>query len=105
MFVQVIQGTTKEAEALREQRLGGSGSSCPGPQGSSEPRGGVSYDGEFITAARFESEEAAQRNSQRPEQGRWWSETQPSMAKLASTTRPTWTSSWTEARMMQASCR
>src|SRR5262249_61364685 len=37
--------------------------------------GGVTDDGRFIALARFESEDAARRNSERPEQGRWWSET------------------------------
>jgi len=76
MFVQVIQGTTREAEALREQRARWERELMPGAAGFLGATGGVSYDGEFITAARFESEEAAQRNSQRPEQDRWWSETQ-----------------------------
>ncbi|PVG84375.1 hypothetical protein DDE18_01765 [Nocardioides gansuensis] len=33
---------------------------------------GVTDDGTFIALARFESEEAAQRSSDRPEQGAWW---------------------------------
>jgi hypothetical protein len=32
-------------------------------------------DGRFIALARFESEEAARRNSDRPEQDKWWTET------------------------------
>ena len=32
-------------------------------------------DGVLVALARFESEEAAQRNSDRPEQGAWWEET------------------------------
>jgi hypothetical protein len=35
----------------------------------------VTDDGRFVGLARFESEEAARRNSGRPEQGRWWMET------------------------------
>jgi hypothetical protein len=35
----------------------------------------VTEDGRFIALARFESEEAARRNSGRPEQDRWWAET------------------------------
>jgi hypothetical protein len=35
----------------------------------------VTEDGRFIALARFESEEAARRNSDRPEQDRWWAET------------------------------
>jgi hypothetical protein len=35
----------------------------------------VTEDGRFIALARFESEEAARRNSDRPEQDQWWAET------------------------------
>jgi hypothetical protein len=35
----------------------------------------VTEDGRFIALARFESDEAARANSDRPEQDRWWSET------------------------------
>jgi hypothetical protein len=36
---------------------------------------GVTEDGRFIELARFESEQAARRNSDRPEQDQWWTET------------------------------
>ena len=36
---------------------------------------GVTEDGRFIAVVRFESEEDARRNRDRPEQDRWWSET------------------------------
>jgi hypothetical protein len=36
---------------------------------------GITDDGTVIAVARFESAEAADRNSQRPEQGEWWAET------------------------------
>lgn len=75
MFVQVIQGRTKEAEALRDQRSRWERDLKPGAEGFLGSTGGVSYDGEFILVARFENEEAAQRNSRRPEQDQWWSET------------------------------
>ena len=35
----------------------------------------MTEDGRFIALARFASEEAAQRNSQRPEQDQWWTQT------------------------------
>ena len=37
---------------------------------------GVTDGGRFIAVVRFESAAAAQANSQRPEQGRWWGETE-----------------------------
>jgi hypothetical protein len=36
---------------------------------------GVTPDGRGIALARFESADAARRNSERPEQGQWWAET------------------------------
>ena len=33
-------------------------------------------DGTLVLLARFESEEAARANSERPEQGEWWAETE-----------------------------
>jgi hypothetical protein len=36
---------------------------------------GLTGDGQFVALARFESEEAARRNSVRPEQDQWWMET------------------------------
>ena len=36
---------------------------------------GVTDDGTFVALARFESPEAAQQNSDRPEQGAWWEQT------------------------------
>jgi len=45
---------------------------APGWLGSTA---GVTEDGRFVALARFESAEAARRNSDRPEQGQWWMET------------------------------
>jgi hypothetical protein len=47
----------------------------PGSIGWLGSTAGVTEDGRFIALARFESEEAARRNSDRPEQDRWWAET------------------------------
>ena len=46
----------------------------PGAIGFVGSTGGVTDDGEFIVLARFESEDAAQKNSQRPEQDAWFKE-------------------------------
>jgi hypothetical protein len=75
MFAQVIQGRTSDAEGvraafdrwieeLRPESIGWLGSTV-----------GITDDGTVIAVARFESAEAAERNGQRPEQGRWWEET------------------------------
>ena len=75
MFVQVIQGRTgkpEEVHAAMERWMKGLGPDAVGWLGSTA---GVTEDGRFVALARFESEEAAQRNSNRPEQDQWWSET------------------------------
>jgi hypothetical protein len=75
MFVQVIRGRVADPEQVHaaldrwsEQLAGG----APGWLGTTA---GVTGDGRFVALARFESEEAARRNSDRPEQGQWWMET------------------------------
>ena len=76
MFVQVIQGRTSDAQGLRaavdrwEKEIG------PGAVGWLGSTGGVTEDGRAIAVVRFESEEAARRNSDRPEQDAWWRETE-----------------------------
>jgi hypothetical protein len=75
MFIQVIQGKTKDVDGLRrqmdrwEQELGA------GAKGYLGTTGGVADDGTAILLARFETEAAAHANSVRPEQGAWWNET------------------------------
>jgi hypothetical protein len=75
MFVQVIQGRAKDAAGLKKQTDRWAEEIGPGAEGYLGSTAGVTEDGEFFVAARFESEEAAQRNSDRPEQGQWWEET------------------------------
>jgi len=48
----------------------------PGATGFLGSTAGVTDDGHAIAVARFESATAAQANSDRPEQGRWWAETE-----------------------------
>lgn len=75
MFVQVIEGKVGDPPQVRaaldrwSQELAGD---AVGWLGSTA---GVTDDGTFVAVARFESEDAARRNSERPEQDRWWSET------------------------------
>jgi hypothetical protein len=76
MFAQVIQGRTNDAVALWNSLEEWDRTLKPGAKGFLGSTGGVSDDGEFITIARFESEEAARENSDRPEQGEWWAETE-----------------------------
>jgi hypothetical protein len=76
MFVQVIQGKTSNPDALRAAIDRWMQDLAPGATGWLGSTGGVTEDGRFIAAVRFESAEAARRNSQRPEQDRWWAETE-----------------------------
>ncbi len=75
MFVQVIRGKVKDAEALRSQTETWQRELKPGAKGHLGSTGGVADDGTFVTVVRFESEDAARANSDRPEQSSWWSET------------------------------
>lgn len=75
MFVQVIEGTVKDPErahAAFDRWAAELASDAKGWLGSTA---GATDDGKFIAVARFESEDAARANSDRPEQDRWWSET------------------------------
>lgn len=75
MFVQVIQGKVRDADRLRAQSDKWLEELAPGAEGWLGMTEGITADGEAIAMVRFESEEAAQKNSDRPEQGQWWEET------------------------------
>lgn len=75
MFVQVIQGKVADADKVRAAVEQWVQDLAPGATGWLGSTGGVTEDGRCILVARFESEEAARRNSDRPEQDRWWKET------------------------------
>jgi len=75
MFVQVIQGRTSNPQGLDaavNQWVQDLAPSATGWLGSTS---GVTEDGRAVAVVRFESEDDARRNSDRPEQGEWWSET------------------------------
>jgi hypothetical protein len=75
MFVQVIQGKVSDAARLRAQLDRWMAEIAPGAVGWLGSTAGVTDDGRSIAVVRFESEEAAQQNSERPEQAAWWEET------------------------------
>ncbi len=72
MFVQVMTGRTSDPEALRRQIEIWKRDLQPGAIGYLGSTGGCTDDGDVIMIARFESKEAAQQNSSRPEQDAWW---------------------------------
>ncbi len=75
MFIQVIQGKTSDADALKAQFDKWADEVGKGAEGYLGSTAGVSDDGDVVALARFESEEAARANSERAEQGSWWEET------------------------------
>jgi hypothetical protein len=75
MFVQVIQGKVSDPAGLRKQFDRWQEEVAPGARGALGSTAGVTDDRRFIAIARFESEEAARTNSERPEQGKWFEET------------------------------
>jgi hypothetical protein len=76
MFIQVIQGTVADSDGLRRQLERWQSELKPGATGYLGSTGGVTDDGRYIGCVRFESADAAQANSDRPEQGAWFSETE-----------------------------
>jgi hypothetical protein len=75
MFVQVIQGRVADPARVKAALDRWAEELAPGAEGWLGSTAGVTEDGRFIALARFESEAAARRNSDRPEQDRWWAET------------------------------
>lgn len=75
MFVQVIRGRVTDREQVHAALDRWSGQLAAGARGWLGSTAGVTGDGRFVALARFESEQAARRNSDRPEQGQWWAET------------------------------
>ncbi len=76
MFAQVIQGRTNDPAAMWNRMEEWDRTLKPGAEGFLGSTAGVSDDGEVVVVARFESEEVARANSDRPEQGAWWAETE-----------------------------
>jgi hypothetical protein len=75
MFVQIIEGRTKDGKALTERIASWHRDVGQGAVGFLGVTAGATADGRAIAVVRFESEEAARTNSDRPEQGAWFEET------------------------------
>lgn len=76
MFVQVLQGKVSDPDAIHarfESWVSELGPTSEGWLGSTE---GVTDEGEFVAVVRFSDAAAARSNSDRPEQSRWWEETE-----------------------------
>jgi hypothetical protein len=76
MFVQIIQGKVRDPDAVHRQIDTWRKEQGPQAEGWLGGTYGVTDDNTFVGMVRFESKEAAARNSTRPEQGEWWAETE-----------------------------
>lgn len=76
MFIQIIEGRTERPEELHERLEIWQRDLMPDAVGYLGSTGGCTSSGDCILIARFESRAAAQKNSDRPEQGKWWAETE-----------------------------
>jgi len=76
MFIQIIQGTCRDADTLHRQLDMWRQEQGPMAEGWLGGTYGITDDDKFVGVVRFESKEAAARNSTRPEQGAWWAETE-----------------------------
>lgn len=79
MFVQVIDGRTSQPDAVREAVERWVRDLAPDAAGWLGSTTGTTADGRFIALARFATEEEARRNSDRPEQDKWWSDVMSSV--------------------------
>jgi hypothetical protein len=80
MFIQVIQGKAADPAGLADAFARWQRDCESGAIGWLGSTSGITDDGTFVAVARFESEDAARRNSTRPEQDAWWTETQKAFA-------------------------
>jgi hypothetical protein len=74
VFLQVLRGHAVDEAGVKRQLDQWFQNLASGAEGWLGSTGGVTQDGRFIASFRFESEEAAQRNSDRKEQTQWWTE-------------------------------
>lgn len=72
MFIQVIHGHVTDRTGVYDAFESWVRQLAPGAEGWLGTTAGVTDDDELIALVRFESEDAAQRNSHRPEQHQWW---------------------------------
>jgi hypothetical protein len=82
VFIQVISGRVTDAEGFRRQGERWQEALRPGAVGFLGSTEGVSDDGRFVVMARFDSEAAANKNNERPEQGDWWSDTEKTVTDV-----------------------
>lgn len=75
MFVQIIQGKVNDPRAFMARGAVWQEQHSASAEGFLGSTSGVTDDGTAIVLVRFVDEDQARANSERPEQGEWWSET------------------------------
>jgi hypothetical protein len=80
MFLQVIDGQVSDLASFRQSLDRWVSELSPSAEGWLGTTWGFYGDNSVIALVRFESAEAARRNSDRPEQGEWWSSVTSSFA-------------------------
>ena len=75
MFVQVLRGRATDRSGLLRQLDRWREELAPGAEGWLGSTGGITDDDRFIASMRFETQDLAQRNSDRKDQTQWWNET------------------------------
>lgn len=83
MFVQLIRGEVADSPAILAALDRWDTELRAGAAGFLGSTAGVTTEGELILVARFESEDAARRNSDRSEQAAWWCELERALASRA----------------------
>jgi hypothetical protein len=79
MYVQIVTGKVTDRDTFLRESERWPAELKPGAPGYLGCTWGVGTDGTAVIAARFESADAAKRNSDRPEQGAWWEAMQPAL--------------------------
>lgn len=74
MFAQTIRGRVSDSAGIATVMDRWTTELAPGATGWLGSTCGVTDDGELFVLARFDSEESARANSDRPEQGAWWAD-------------------------------
>ncbi len=74
MFIQVIQARVKDAAGVEAAVQRWQQDLKPGATGWLGVTRGITKDNELVTVVRFDNEQNARANSDRPEQGAWWNE-------------------------------
>ena len=82
MFVQVITAKVTDRDALERQVDQWEKEIRPLADGFLGSTSGITDDGHLFVMVRFESEDAARRHSDRPEQSAWWAETEKSLSDV-----------------------